>query len=74
MNSQFFPGANESLNKEAHQKLLSAASHTRRISKTAVPHRLEIGPSVRQPRLLEPFLSAVLTAAIAVQVALLVGF
>lgn len=75
MNSQIFPRANERLNKETHQQLLSAASAARRIRKSSAPREpaINFGPGARRPSLLEPLISAALTAAAAIQVALLVG-
>ncbi len=77
MNAQFFPGSSENLNRQTHQRLLDESANARRIRKTTTEgegnHSNDFGPGGRQPGLLEPLVSAVLTAALAFQIALLVG-
>lgn len=76
MNSQFLPGSGAQLNEQSHQRLLNEAGKVRRIRKAFADHSTEkqIGPSVPKPSLLEPLFSAILTAALALQLALLIGF
>ena len=81
MNSQIFPGAAESLNRQTHETLLSVSRKARRVRS---PHRESreneidrfpnISENYRKPNLLEPTVSFLVTAGLALQVALLAAF
>ena len=77
MNSQFFPNSVEILNEQAHKRLLKEASRARLIKSLETVNKESpennLGTGFRQPSLLEPALSAILTAAFAIQLAFLVA-
>ena len=83
MNSQYIPGSAENFNQQTHARLLKDAAEARRLKGTGTgrlfkrQEKAELAPGLRanapQPTVLAPALSAVLTAAFALQVALLLA-
>ena len=81
MNSQIFPGSAESLNRQAHESLLKVSRKARRIERPRLESRKKetdrfpnIPQGYRKPNLLEPTVSILVIAGLALQVALLVAF
>ena len=81
MNSQIFPGAAQSLNRNTHETLLSVsrsartAQHPRIVAQSKPADRFpNIGKGYNQPNLLEPAISFLAIAGLALQVALLAAF
>ena len=81
MNSQIFPGSAESLNSQTHETLLNVSRVARRIERPRLERRRKetdrfpnIRQGYRQPNLIEPALSIVVVAGLALQVALLTAF
>ena len=72
MNGQFIPGSSETLNKQTHLRLLNEAASARRLRKSSASGNdappVKYAPHAPQPGLLEPLISAVLTAAFVIQV------
>ena len=81
MNSQFTPGIAESLNRQTHETLLRASRKARLVQGpriVALRKDTDRFPNIdkgyRQPNLLEPALSFLAIAGLALQVALLAAF
>lgn len=81
MNSQLFPGAAESLNRNTHETLLSVSRSARKAQHPRIVAQLKpadrfpnIGKGYTQPNLLEPALSFLAVAGLALQFALLATF
>ena len=84
MNSQFLPRTAEELNRQTHARLLHAAEEKRQlrgVENRRLNKRQEkdapaplYQPAAARPTLLAPAISAVATAALALQAALLLGF
>ena len=78
MNGQYFPGSNEIQNNQAHKRMLREASRARQLRK-AMPKKdietsVKFSPRIPTPSLIEPLVSAVLTAAIVIQFAIYSSF
>jgi hypothetical protein len=77
MNSQIFPGIAENLNRQTHETLLRASRKARRVQKPRIAERdrfPNIDRGYRKPNLLEPAISFLVIAGLALQVALLAAF
>jgi hypothetical protein len=81
MNSQIFPGIAENLNRQTHETLLRTSRKTRRAQTPRYETRGKevdrfpnIDKGYRKPNLLEPAISFLVVAGLALQVALLAAF
>jgi hypothetical protein len=81
MNSQIFPGTAESLNRQTHETLLRTSRTARQVRgpRLEAQHKdIDRFPNIdkgyRRPNLLEPAVSFLVIAGLALQVALLAAF